>query len=184
MFCILLAPTHSLEVQYNLGFSLLNYKLLIWQLLEMDASASDFSAHNTYCKHCPHALTHRAVRQCLTSCTCIILSSYNTFVPGGLTFVVIIMEQKGKNHCDNEIKRSALPLCNLFYSTSQNVKEGYVKNVFKLKALVLHSELFQQWLRDSHCLLQKEKLLFLPNLLFPLNNFCNHYREECAGAGS
>lgn len=108
MFCISLAPIDSLEVQHNIGFSLLDCKLLIGQVLEMDASASDFSAHNTYFRHGPHVPSHRAVRQCPSSFTCIILSCYNTFVLSEVTLAFIAMDQTGINPCDSDIKCSAL----------------------------------------------------------------------------
>lgn len=95
MFCIVFAPIHSLEVQHNLGFSLLEKG----QFLEVD----DFSAHSTYCRHGPHAPTHRAVRQCPGSFTCVILSCYNTFVLSEVT-LVFTMGQTGINPCDSEIK--------------------------------------------------------------------------------
>lgn len=132
MFCISLAPTHSQEVQHNLGFSLLDCKSLIGQILEMDATASDFSARNTYCRHGPHVPTHRAVGQYPSSLTCIILCCYNTFALNGVTLVFIIKDQTGINPCDSEIKMlgSFRTVCDLFYSTSQNGREGYMRNAF------------------------------------------------------
>lgn len=55
---------------------------------------------------------------------------------------------------------------NLFYSPSQNVKEEYVMNVFKLKALVLHSELCQQQLRERKPLHPIERKAPVPTKSF------------------
>lgn len=139
----------------------------------MDATASDFSAHDTCCRHGAHVPTHRAVRQYPSPLTCIILSCYNTFVLNGVTLVFIIEDQTGVNPCDSEIKCSALSgqFVTCFIPLLRMAKKGTWGMFFKLKALVLHFEMCQQQLRESHCLLQKEKLLFLPNLSSPLNNF-------------
>lgn len=93
------------------------------------------------------------------------------------------MNQKGLNPCDGEIKCSALAgkIVNLLYSIPQNGVEGYVKDVFKLKAFVLPNSCILNYPSNSSesttassrskssCSYQ---IFHLPSIFF-----CSHYVE-------